>query len=88
VDVDDDRGAGAEARDLLDEDGEGGVIHAPAAVLLGDGDAQQAQRGGARNRLLREAMFGVGLMRPRGDLASGEVARQRPQLIVGRGLEF
>jgi hypothetical protein len=64
------------------------VIHAPAAVLLGDGDAQQAERGSAGDRFLREAMLGVGLTRPRGDLARREVARQRPQLIVGRGLEF
>ena len=61
-------------RDFADGEGVGERVAAAPAVLLGEGDAHEAQLAEPADDVVGEALFLVELLRDRGDLALGEVA--------------
>ena len=70
------------AGDLLEHQGEGDRVEVEAAVLLGDGDAEQAHVGHALDDLGGVATGLLPLTGDRDDLVVDEVAEQRTELAL------
>jgi hypothetical protein len=79
VDVDDDRGTGARASDLLDADGQRDVVHPGTAVARRDQDAHQVQLGRGFNRFHGVTVVAVNLGRDRLHRGFRELAHSRPE---------
>ena len=71
-------------RDLLDRDGVGERVHAGAALVLGDRDAEPAHLAQPADDLDREAVLSLVLLDDRRDLVLHEVADRRPEQLVLR----
>ncbi len=83
-----DRDRGVHARELLHRERVGERVAAAAAVLLGEGDAHQAQRAELGDDLIGEGLRAVELLGDRRDLALGELAHgAADQLVVGGEVE-
>ena len=74
-----DRGRGA--ADLLERDAVGEVAHAGAAVLLGHGDPEQAERAELLPQIGRELVVRVDPCRPRRDLLGREAPHHGAQSL-------
>ena len=74
--------AGIDARQLFDADAVVDGRHAGAAVLLGQLDAQQAERGELRDQLGRKVLRLVPLADVRPDFGFGELANAAAQQLL------
>ena len=81
---DGDADARVRARELLEDEDVGDEVRARAAVLLRDAHAHEAELRELREQLVGEAMLAIPLGRVRGDLAFGELARERLDRRAGR----
>ena len=89
VRVDDAGDAHPSARQLADRERVGGQVESQAAVLLGDGEAEQPQLAHAFHDLVREDVVVLELRGHRDDLLLGELAHQQHHLalLVGEALQ-
>ena len=74
-----------DAPDLLDRDRVGERVHAGAALVLGDRDAEPAHLAEPPDDLDRELVLALVLLDDRRDLLLHEVADRRPEQLVLRG---
>ena len=84
MDVEDDRGAGAEAGDLLDENREGDVVETSTAIFFRDQDAEQSEVGGLLHQVAGELGGVVDGFGARLDLPLGELPYQLADRLLLR----
>ena len=82
VDVEDDRGAGAEAGDFLDEDREGYMVEAGTAIGVGHQDAEQPEPGSLVDQVAGELAVVVDRLGARLHLTLGEFPHERAHLLL------
>ena len=81
-----DRHRGVDPRQLLDRQGVGEGVGAPAPRLLGERDSHQPQLSHLRHQLVGEALLAIELLCHRRDLLACEVAHrvaEQPLLVCG-----